>query len=345
VPQPTEQARLVPSSAPIVSPADAGAAPRAATDAAAAPSPSTISLGLDAWKDIRFVDVPDAFGAHTVLRSELLHQPAGLRLVLIAQGPTTDVLHGVTARVHVATAAPVTAPPDAISGVIGGGMQRGPRRMWTASFTIPWQGAPLDEAFVEVDIGAAHYWLEVPYGFIAGPSATAHASDPRTTPKRGPAMAKLGPHDAWVPFRDVTYDLGVIQNGWRLSARLANPFDAHAELELYRDDTVIGQSAFLWDVREPRTNVSIAEASGATLEALPMQVRLHEDGMRRSDDFHFNRSGPCQRGIGMFRATVGEVTVTVPIPSSLYGYTHGTADPYDAHRVANAEQVLGEGLF
>ena len=305
--------------------------------------PAPIAFGPGAWTNIHFVDVTDAFGPHTSLVSDLGHVATGMRLVLTARGPTTDVLAAAKVRVHVAASAPVAIARDPIQGI--GNWRGGPRTVWSTTFTIPWSGAPLDEAFVEVDVGADRYWLEVPYGFAAGPATTAASTDPRTTPKRAPAMASLGAHDRWVPFRDVAYDLGVIQNGWRLFARLSNPFDAHAELELYRDDIKIGQSAFLWKLGDPVTSAAIFEAAGATLASMPMQLRLHEDGMRRSDDFHFDRSGPCTRAVGTFRATVGETTVVVAIPSSLYGYTHGTADPYDTHRVVGADGVLGAGLF
>jgi hypothetical protein len=313
------------------------------TPPANAVAPSPITLGPGAWTNIHFVDVTDAFGTHTSLTSDLGHAQNGMRLAITARGPTTDVLATATVRVHVAAAAPVAVARDPIQGF--GNIRGGPRRVWTATFTIPWKGAALDEAFVEVDIGGDRYWLEVPYGFVAGPATAATSTDPRTTPKRAPAMASLGARDRWVPFRDVAYDVGPIQNGWRLLARLSNPFDAHAELELYRDDTQIGKSAFLWKLDEPITSAVILEAGGAALASMPMELRLHEDGMRRSDDFHFDRSGPCTRAVGTFRATVGGTTVDVAIPSSLYGYTHGTADPYDAHRVVGAEGVLGTGLF
>lgn len=308
------------------------------------PSPPTV-LGLDAWRAIRFVDVVDAFGARTSFTATLRREATGMQLALTARGPGSDPLARVTVRVYVADAAPTTVKRAPFLGVANGPSGRAPTRLWTAFFTVPWQGAPLDEAFVEADLGTERYWLEVPYGFVAGPRLTARATDPRTTPKRPPAMARLGPHDHWVPFRDVGYDLGVIQNGWRLSARLANPFDAHAELELYRDDGAIGQSAFLWGLHEPRTSAEILEANGRTLQSLPMELRLHEDGMRRSDDFHFDRSGAGTRAVGTFRATVGDHVVLVPIPSSLYAYTHGTADPYDPHRVVTAAGVLGDALF
>ena len=320
-----------------------GPAPAPASASAPASAPASPS----SWRAIRFVDVTDPFGPHTVLRSDITSSSSGIRVSLYSHGTTEDVLHDAVIRLHVASAAPTTGTTDPVLDDLRWGRpDDGPRVDFRASAAFPWQGAPLDEAFVEVDLGArGRYWLEVPYGFVAAPVAHEGQSDAREEPVRAPAMASLGERDHWVPFRDVTYDLGVIQNGWRLTARLANPFDAHAELELYRDDSHVGQSMFLWQLDEPRTHVEIVEATGATLHAMPMQVRLHDDGMRRSDDFHFNRGGPGHRAVGTFRATVGERTVEVPIPSSLYGYTHGTADPYDTHRVAGAEQVLGEGMF
>ncbi len=158
-------------------------------------------------------------------------------------------------------------------------------------------------------------------------------------------MAELGEADHIVPFRHVRYDAGEIQNGWRLEVLASNPFDPHVELVLYRDDGRVGQSAYRWDLHEPRTAVAIVSHAGGRASSLQMMARLHEDGMRRSDHFHVFRRQHGRRGWGTIVATVGEQSYEVRVPSSLYLYTHGTADPYHARRVVDASQVLGGDLF
>ena len=76
-----------------------------------------------------------------------------------------------------------------------------------------------------------------------------------------------------------------------------------------------------------------------------MLTRLHEDGLRRSDHFKFNRRPGGRRSWGALELRVGEETRTIRVPSSLYLYTHGTADPYDERRTVNAAAVLGRWLF
>jgi hypothetical protein len=314
-----------------------------------APSTSSPTAGVpsaQAWSVIEFVDVTDAFGAHSSLHADLRNVGApGMQFTLVATGAAEDVLRGAMARLHIASAGPVVLALGAVPVISS---RRGaPPSRWTYQAPFAWQGAALDEAYIEVDLGASgRYWLEIPYGFVAGPTVPRGAHDAREVPRRVPAMAQLAARDRWVPWRVVDYDLGAIQNGWRLTARLSNPFDAHAELELYRDDSQVGRSVYLWTLRNPETSVEIVQADGSTLHAMAMEVRLHSDGMRRSDDFHFDRSGgSTQRATGTFRAIVDGRTVQIVIPSSLYGYTHGTADPYDAHRVVDAEHVLGANLF
>jgi hypothetical protein len=66
----------------------------------------------------------------------------------------------------------------------------------------------------------------------------------------------------------------------------ANPFDATTELVLYRDDTRVGASMYLWGLHEPRTSVAIVTAQGRTVGGQCVGLGLHSDGMRRSDTFN-----------------------------------------------------------
>ncbi len=62
-----------------------------------------------------------------------------------------------------------------------------------------------------------------------------------------------------IRWHGVHYDLGWIQNHWRLMLIQTNPFDGESEVELYREDSVVGKSMYLWDLHTPRTKVRILE--------------------------------------------------------------------------------------
>ncbi len=65
-----------------------------------------------------------------------------------------------------------------------------------------------------------------------------------------------------------------------------------------------------------------------------MSLRLHEDGMRRSDTFHLSRTGNSERSWGAIEVQVDEKTYRAIIPSSLYQYTHGHAETAPAQRAS-----------
>jgi hypothetical protein len=309
-------------------------APEAETE----PAPPTAGPDEHRWAELRFVDVPRALGPGCALESRIVAEPSGMNVVLVARGCETDVFEPSTVRLHLPDSV-VAESPDLL-GLRG----LGSVPMKDARFD--WQGNTFDEAWVEVDLGdAGRYWLEVPYGFVRDPAAPLPTSDARTTARLAPRMSTLGPRDHLVPFRHARYEVGEIQNGWRLAVIASNPFDAHVELELYREDVVIGESAYRWSLLEPRTDIEIVGHVGGLARSMQMESRLHEDGMRRSDHFTVFRRQDGRRGWGTIRATVGEDTYEVRVPSSLYLYTHGTADPYHAQRVVNAGQVLGGDLF
>jgi hypothetical protein len=133
-----------------------------------------------------------------------------------------------------------------------------------------------------------------------------------------------------VPWLHAHYNLGRIQNEWALSVNLANPFDVEAEIVLYRDDSQVGKSMFLWELHSPRTAVAIKQPGARVLESRGMSIRLHEDGLRRSDYFKFNRNpGDEERCWGTVIVKVDDKTYECVVPSSLFKYVHAVADPYN----------------
>ena len=191
---------------------------------------------------------------------------------------------------------------------------------------FPWGPNSLEECWIEVSMGLERYWLEIPYGFDRNPADPLPPGVPGGRPQYVPAMKSLTDHDHVVRWLNVHYDLGVIQNGWRLSLIQSNPFDAQSEVELYRDDGAVGKSMYLWDLHTPRTSLRVIDADGSVIDGFCMDVHLHEDGLRRSDIFHIGRNGfGKERCWGHIEISVDGKNYQVIVPSSLYKYTHGHA--------------------
>jgi hypothetical protein len=183
----------------------------------------------------------------------------------------------------------------------------------------------MDESWIDVSVGEERYWLEIPYGFDRDPRQPLSSSSAVGPPKFCPAMKK-SPLDHVIHWSSVHYDLGKIQNRWRLSLIQSNPGDGQTEVQLYRDDSAVGKSVFLWDLYSPRTNVRVLEAGQLIVGAHCMGIRLHEDGMRRSDTYALGRTGfGDRRSWGEVEITVGDRSYRTVVPSSVYEYGHGHA--------------------
>jgi hypothetical protein len=140
-------------------------------------------------------------------------------------------------------------------------------------------------------------------------------------------MMPMRAGDEILPWDYVEYDLGEIQNQWRAEVHVSNPFDAAAEVILYRHDTAIGKSMYLWDLHTPQTRIEIDDPLTRRLPSRAMEIRLHEDGLRRSDSFSFYRNpGSVNRGWGTAIMTVEDRSYSFTLPSSLFRYTHGSPD-------------------
>lgn len=195
---------------------------------------------------------------------------------------------------------------------------------WGVRTFFPWGTNSLEESWMEVSIGKERYWLEIPYGFDRNPQETLPPATLGGRPKSAPAMKQLTDHDHVIRWQNVHYDLGEIQDHWRLSLVQSNPFDGESEVVLYRDDSVVGKSMYLWDLHTPRTTIRVRDADGTVISGFCTSIRLHDDGMRRSDTFHLGRNGfDGQRCWGQIEISVDGKNYRIAIPSSLYKYTHG----------------------
>lgn len=210
---------------------------------------------------------------------------------------------------------------------------------WSLIYIFPWQTNVMDEAWIEFALAGQTYWIELPYGFTRNPADPLPSDSKRGEPVFPPTMKALGEADRLVPWLHVNYDCGKIQNGWRLSLEVSNSFDANAEAVLYREDSQVGKSMFLWKLDTPRTAMEIKTKAGSVLSARAMGVRLHEDGMRRSDDYSFDRYPEEGRDWGRLLIKVDDKTYECVVPSSLFKYTHGVTDIGNARRIPMPSQT------
>lgn len=191
---------------------------------------------------------------------------------------------------------------------------------------FPWGTNSLEEAWVAISIASERYWLEIPYGFDRDPGDALHNSSSGGPPKFFPLTRPPTEHDHVLRWKNVEYDLGEIQNHWRLSLLQSNPFDANCEIVWYRDDSAVGKSIYLWDLHTPHTCLHIVGTDGSVINGFCTDIHLHEDGMRRSDIFRLGRNGSdSERGWGRIEINVDRRTYGVGVPSSLYKYVHGHA--------------------
>lgn len=208
--------------------------------------------------------------------------------------------------------------PVSISTVSFPGMKPAPQVMTY----FPWGTNTLEESWIEVSIGPERYWLEIPYGFDRNPADPLPPPIPGGPPKFASAMKSLTEHDHVLRWQNVHYDLGEIQNGWRLSLIQANPFDAESEVELYKESGV-GKTS--WDLFSPRTAVRILEADGTVINGRCINIHLNDDNMRRTDTFISRGNGDDLRCWGQIEISVDDKNYRVVAPSSLYKYVHGHA--------------------
>jgi hypothetical protein len=189
---------------------------------------------------------------------------------------------------------------------------------------FPWGPNTLEECWIEVSMGAERYWLEIPYGFDRNPEDPLPPSIQGGPPKMVPAMKSLTKHDHVLRWQSVHYDLGKIQNGWRLSLIQSNSVDAAGEVVLYREDVKIG-TATSWETNSPATALSVLDASGTIIGSHCTDVHIQDGGMERSNMYDIARNGDDKRCWGQIEISVDNKSYRVVVPSSLYKYAHGHA--------------------
>jgi hypothetical protein len=135
-------------------------------------------------------------------------------------------------------------------------------------------------------------------------------------------MKVMTGHDHVVRWQSVHYDLGQIQNGWRLSLIQSNSSEAESQVVLYREDIKIGTSTS-WEINSPATGLRVLDANGTIIGSHCIDVHIQDGGMERSNEYAIARNGGNLQCWGQIEISVDDKTYRVAVPSSLYKYTHG----------------------
>lgn len=191
-------------------------------------------------------------------------------------------------------------------------------------YEFKWGQNVLDEGWFELRDGLKTYWFEIPYGFARDPDEALSSESTIGGVPTSPRHMKEC--DTLVRWEYVHYELGEIQNGWDLSINLSNSTQkVEAEAILYKD-TAVGKPG--WQLDSPRTGMKIRATGLRTRTGKCMEIRLHEDWMRRSDTIvFFNPQVDLvtdERTWGTATVTVDEEKIEFILPSSLFKFRHGT---------------------
>lgn len=212
----------------------------------------------------------------------------------------------------------------------------GPGVTYSLIYRFPWQTNSLEEAWVELTLPGQAYWIEVPYGFTSDPAAPLVADAGRGQPAFPPTMKALGEKDRLVPWLCVHYDLGEIQNHWRLSLHCANGAKAWADAELYREDFMRrGGQLPVWQRDMPRTTMELRLPDGRVLASHPEAIRIGEDPFRRTDCYTLIRDALPEEGRewGRLVIKVDDKEYATVLPSSVFKKAHGATDSKNPKRI------------
>ena len=196
-------------------------------------------------------------------------------------------------------------------------------------FLFPWGRNALDEAWIEMRTAGRTYWIELPYGFARNPDDPELPDRTRGAPVFPAVMAHLGDRDVLVPWMSVSYDLGPLPTGSRLSLTMENNGDARAKAALGYDATR-GRPPFTLEtprltavIQVPERTVLVGRETGRLLDP-------------RRSIFEFTRHS-TRTPARLWGTVVIEVDghpMTQTVPSSLFSLLHGVTDPGNPHRMA-----------
>lgn len=166
------------------------------------------------------------------------------------------------------------------------------------------------------------FFLELPYGFDQFDfhrSKSKRSIGPPTLPENLKQPFVVGKTIAW---DSVTYEPEVPNVDWRVSLRFRRLSKPSVELILYREEGPLQNGLSRWGLLLPRTSVKGVDSDDEVVLGKLFRLQLHEDGLRRSDEFWIGRPARQLRSYEKLEFQVGEIRTTLGVPSSLLRVFH-----------------------
>lgn len=187
---------------------------------------------------------------------------------------------------------------------------------FSVSYEFSWMGHVMEESWIELGVSGQTYWIGLPPGFLLDPAEVLSADGNGGGRLASPVARARGKNETDVNWKRVCYELGRIQNGWHLSLYVSNSGETNAEVVLYRDRA-------RWSADDPKVELQIRTSQGELVPGRHAGTRVHEDRMRRSDDFHV--SVPLERGRewGVLGIIVDSKVYEQSVPLGLLSGSHG----------------------
>jgi hypothetical protein len=256
----------------------------------------------------------------------IYYQPAGEEIPPVIVNPETFVV-----RLHLGDGSVIDAKSDTGQHWDGAGNQMG--LTMSRVYDFPWGRNAYDEAWIEWRLPHQTFWFEVPYGFTRNPAQPWPSPDrTRSEPHLATAMNNLSSRDELISWRFVEYQLGEIQNHWRLTARIANSPRTGAEAVLYHPP----DEGEPWVAEKPQVELQLKGQGNSRRVAYRTQGMLE-----RIDTFRMGCDGSDEgRDTGVAILHVDDRSYEFTIPSSLCKYLHGMADHENPHRFHGGDEVF-----
>lgn len=200
-----------------------------------------------------------------------------------------------------------------------GGFARGPsdHGQWIYMAEFKWPGNATDAVWIDLQLKGHQFLMELPFGFFRSPEAPLPDLGQSGEVSLPESLREQAAKSTLLPWTLIDYDLGTIQNDWRLSLRMQNGDRPTTELVLYKEDVILGHSKEAWKLEEPSTSIRIQEGTRPPLAAVLLNQRIHNDNMRRSDVYHWPASPNVTRMWVTLLVRVGGREVQRQVPSSI----------------------------
>lgn len=202
----------------------------------------------------------------------------------------------------------------------------------TLSFSFPWTRNEFDEAWIEFRLLENVYYFEMPYGFTRDPTHEICLANDNDTLRIPDSILPFvrGAKVSW--WHHAEYDLGEVEPGWQILLWVSNPFNTRCDVVIRPLQGNEEVPAHLKKIK-----VKLIQKGERPLVAQQLLGIRHPESPNfsiGSIESNFSTNPADHRCWGHYELAIGEKVVTVMVPSSLFHYRHGVADPYrDSEKV------------